>query len=132
MYCQYIIKLLAYPSISADLQLQQVMPVKIEWRSFTLHERMQSAPNSLDDPYAVPVPPCLEFTEFEKYLNHMRKWDDNLIFMLNKTNGSLGECEKLWKRVSEVQQLRCVYILFSFDFSPERMRLKSVLQSLMN
>ena len=54
------------------------------------------------NPIPIPIdsiPPCSEFADFEKYLRESRKFDDNIIFLLNKTDGSADQCANLWKQM---------------------------------
>jgi len=57
------------------------------------------------------VPPCSEFTEFANFLKESRKiTDDNLILVLNKTNGTLEQCADVWKQLIAIHEQRWNHI----------------------
>lgn len=53
------------------------------------------------------IPPCSEFTEFQDWLTLSRRLsDDNLVFTLNKTNGSAEQCGAVWDTLVSVYNVR--------------------------
>ena len=52
------------------------------------------------------IPPCREYADFERYLRDSRKADDNVILLLNKTDGTPSQCSQLWGKLEQIHDER--------------------------
>jgi hypothetical protein len=56
--------------------------------------------------FIMTIPPCKEYVDFERYLRESRKIDDNIILVLNKTDGTKDQCSTLWGKLEGIHQER--------------------------